>query len=168
MNTMLMRFLLCLPAIIFLLLVIGSVAFCVWYFKAFYAERAERQKKSEEQRKRNGGECILEWAGSLPDGAPDAEFGKLVVEIPQKRGGGVARFYKKGLVLEQKRLPYSEIKDVLCVEAVPGAKHTAKQAVRDMGVLWIYPKKGATIGLREMSYHFDNEIMNQIKRGLGF
>ena len=37
-----------------------------------------------------------------------------------------------------------------------------------MGVLWIYPKKGATIGLREMSYQFDNEIMEKIKQGLGF
>lgn len=163
-----MRLLLCLPAIIFLLLVIGSVAFCVWYFKAFYAERAERQKRSEEQQRRNGGECILEWSGSLPDGEPDAEFGKLVVEIPQKRGGGVARFYEKGLVLENRRLPYSEIKDVLCVESEPGKKYTAKQAVRDMGVLWIYPKKGTTIGLREMTYQFDNELMKQIKRGLGF
>ena len=38
----------------------------------------------------------------------------------------------------------------------------------NFGVLWIYPKKGATIGLREMSYQFDNEIMEKIKQGLGF
>ena len=37
-----------------------------------------------------------------------------------------------------------------------------------MGVLWIYPKKGVAIGLREMSYQFDNEIMGKIKAGLGF
>ena len=29
-------------------------------------------------------------------------------------------------------------------------------------------EKGATIGLREMSYQFDNEIMEKIKQGLGF
>jgi hypothetical protein len=37
-----------------------------------------------------------------------------------------------------------------------------------MGVLWIYLKKGATIGLREMNYQFDNAIMEKIKQGLGF
>lgn len=110
---------------------------------------------------------MLEWEGPRAEGAADAEFGALVVEIP-KHSGGAARFYERGLALENKRLPYSEIKDVVLAEATEAKKYTLKQAVRDMGVLWIYPKKGVAIGLREMSYQFDNEIMGKIKAGLGF
>lgn len=161
-------FLLCLPAIIFLLLVIGCIVFLVWYFKSFYEERAERQKKAEAQRDLHGGECILEWSGSFAEGMADTEFGRLVVEIPKKRGGAAARFCEKGLILDKKRLPYSEIKDILLVAASEKKKYTLKQAVQDMGVLWIYPKKGAAIGIREMTYQFDNELMEKIKSGLGF
>ncbi len=157
-----------LTGLIVILFVVGGIALIVWYLKSFYAERANRAKKAEEHRSKHGGECILEWSGNLADGEPDAEFGKLVVEVPKKRGNGAARFYEKGLVLENKRLPYSQIKDVLFVAATSGNKYTLKQAARDMGVLWIYPKKGATIGLREMNYQFDNEIMEKIKQGLGF
>lgn len=162
------RLLLCLPGIFFLLLVVGSIAFIIWYCKAFYAERADRQKKAEAQRSLHGGEYILEWNESLADGEADAEFGKLVVEIPKRRGGAAAHFYEKGLALEKKRLPYSEIKDVLLVAASEGKKYTLKQAVQDMGVLWIYPKKGAAIGIREMTYQFDNAVMEKIKSGLGY
>lgn len=154
--------------IIFLLFFAGGTALIVWYVKSFYAERENRTRKAEEHRSRHGGECILEWSGSLADGAADAEFGRLVVEIPKKHGDGAARFYEKGLVLEKKRLPYSEIKDVLLAAATSEKKYTLKQAARDMGVLWIYPKKGAVIGLREISYEFDNEMMEKIKQGLGF
>lgn len=157
-----------LSVLIVTLFFLGGIALIVWYLKSFYAERANRAKKVEEHRSKHGGEYILEWSGSFASGPPDAEFGKLVVEVPKKRGDGAARFYEKGLVLEKKRLPYSEIKDVLFVAATSDKKYTLKQAARDMGVLWIYPKKGATIGLREMSYQFDNEIMEKIKQGLGF
>ena len=54
------------------------------------------------------------------------------------------------------------------VAATSDKKFTLKQAAGDMGVLWIYPKKGAVIGLREMSYQFENEIMEKIKQGLGY
>ncbi len=154
--------------IVFILILVGGAAIIIWYLKSFYAERANRAEKAEEHRSKHGGEYILEWNGNLASGAPDAEFGKLVVEVSKKRGDGAAHFYEKGLVLEKKRLPYSEIKDVIFVAATTDTKFTLKQAARDMGVLWIYPKKGATIGLREMSYQFDNEIMEKIKQGLGF
>lgn len=157
-----------LPAIIILLLFVGVAVYIVYYFKSFYAGRADRAKKAEEHRKQHGGECILEWSGSFANGAADTEFGKLVVEVPKKRGNGAARFYEKGLVLENKRLPYSEIKDVVFSSAGSGNKFNLKQAAREMGALWIYPKKGATIGLREISYKLDNEIMEKIKEGLGF
>ena len=146
----------------------GGIALIVWYLKSFYAERDNRAKKAEEHRSKHGGESILEWNGNFSDGASDAEFGKLIEKKKKKRGDGAARFYEKGLVLEKKRLPYSEIKDVVLAEATEAKKYTLKQAVRDMGVLWIYPKKGVAIGLREMSYQFDNEIMGKIKAGLGF
>lgn len=154
--------------IIFILILVGGAALIIWYLKSFYAERADRAKKAEEHRGKHGGECILEWSGSLADGAPDAEFGKLVVTVPKKRGDGGACFYEKGFVLDKKRLCYSEIKDVVLAAAEPGTKFTLKQAVRDMGVLWIYPQKGTAMGIREMNYQFDNEIMEKIKRGLGF
>ncbi len=157
-----------LPEILMLLIFAGGAALIVWYVRAFYAERGNRQKKAREHRMRYGGECILEWNGSFADGPVDPEFGKLVVEIPRKRGSGAACFYERGLVLENKRLPYGEIKDVLLAEATTDKKYTLKQAVRDMGVLWIYPQKGTAMGIREMSYHFDNEIMKKIKQGLGF
>ena len=86
--------------IIFILILVGGAALIIWYLKSFYAERADRAKKAEEHRSKHGGECILEWSGSLADGAPDAEFGKLVVTVPKKRGDGGACFYEKGLVLE--------------------------------------------------------------------
>lgn len=154
--------------IIFILILVGGIALIIWYLKSFYAERAEREKKAEEHRNKHGGECILEWNGNFADGAPDAEFGKLVVEVPKKRGNEAARFYEKGLVLDNKRLPYSQIKDILFAAATSDKKLTLKQATGDMGVLWIYPQKGAPIGLREMSYQFDNQIMEKIKQGLGF
>lgn len=65
----------------------------------------EPRKKAEEHRIKHGGEYILEWSGNLASGAPDAEFGKLVVEVPKKRGDGAARFYEKGLVLEKSDCP---------------------------------------------------------------
>ena len=157
-----------LTVLIVTLFFVGGIALIVSYLKSFYAERDNRAKKAEEHRSKHGGESILEWNGNFADDAPDAEFGKLIVEIPKKRGDGAARFYEEGLVLEKKRLSYSEIKDVVFVAATSDKKFTLKQAASDMGVLWIYPKKGATIGLREMSYQFDNEIMEKIKQGLGF
>lgn len=99
--------------IIFILILIGGILLIVWYLKSFYAERANRAKKAEERRSKHGGECILEWSGNFASGAQDAEFGKLVVEVSKKHGNGGACFYEKGLVLEKKRLPYSEIKDVI-------------------------------------------------------
>ena len=164
-----MIFLAYLPEILVLLIFVGGAALIIWYLKAFYAERAARQKKAEEQQNRHGGECVLEWRGSFADGAADTEFGRLVVEIPKKSGNGAALFYEKGLVLGKKRLAYSEIKDVLYAASTPDKKYTLKQAVRDMAVLWIYPKKGRiAIGIRELNYQFDNETMENIKKGLGF
>lgn len=154
--------------IVFLLFVVGFIALIVWYLKSFYKQRDERQRKAEEHRKQNGGEYILIWNDKFADGQADGEFGKLVVQIPKKHGNDAVNFYEKGFIINKKRISYSNIKDIILVEATSNRKYTLKQAARDMGVLWIYQKKGSTIGIREMSYQFDNEIMGKIKSGLGF
>lgn len=88
--------------------------------------------------------------------------------VMKKRGNGGACFYEEGLVIDNKRLPYSEIKDIVYSPATAGKRITLKEAVRDTGVMWIYPKKGSTIGLRGLTYRLDNETMENIKKGLGF
>ena len=40
--------------------------------------------------------------------------------------------------------------------------------MRNASVLWLYRKKGATIGIRDMSYRFDKQTMEAIQTGLGF
>lgn len=157
-----------LPVIFMLLLFAGLIVFIVWYLKAFYSARAEKQKKAEEQRARHGGESVLEWSGSYAKGDPDHEFGQLIVMVSKKRGVGGACFYEKGLAIEDRRLPYSEIKDIVYLDAAEGKKATLKAAVRDTGVMWIYPQKGGAIGLRGLTYQLDNETMENIKKGLGF
>lgn len=44
----------------------------------------------------------------------------------------------------------------------------AKRKMRNSSVLWLYRKKGSTIGLRDMSYRFDKQTMEDIQTGLGF
>lgn len=165
---MLSTIMLNLPVIFFLLVFVGFIVFAVWYCKAFYAARAEKQRNAEEQRARHGGESVLEWSGDYAEGEPDGEFGRLVAVIPRKRGGGGARFYERGLTVDNRRLPYAEIKDVVYAGATPGKKMTLQQAVRDTGGLWIYPNKGSAIGLRGLTYQLDDETVENIKRGLGF
>ena len=156
------------PMIFFLAIIVAFIAFTVLYFKAFYSGRAKRQEKVEEQRKRHGGECILEWSGPLAQGAADQEFGNLVVVIPKKRGDGSARFYEKGVIVDQKRVPYSEVKDIVYLKGRPGKKYTLKSTMRDSAVMWIYRIKGSTIGIRDFSYSFDDQTMETIKNGLGY
>ena len=67
---MLDTILLNLPGIFFLLVFVGLIAFCVWYLKAFYAGRAEKQKAAEEQRRRHGGGSGLEWSEPYAQGEP--------------------------------------------------------------------------------------------------
>jgi len=156
------------PMFFFLTVIAALIAFFVLYCKAFYAGRARRQENVEQQRRRNGGEYRLEWDGPLAQGAEDPEFGRLVVIIPKKRGTGGAAFHETGLVLDGKRLPYSEVKDIVYMPGRPGKKYTLKAAARDSAVMWIYRKKGSTIGIRDFSYQFDNQTMEKIKKGLGY
>ena len=157
-----------LPMFFILAIIAALIAFVVLYCRAFYAGRAKRQEKVEQQRKRHGGEYVLEWDGPLAQGAADQEFGRLVVVIPRKRGEDGARFYEKGVIVDQKRVPYSEVKDIVYLKGRPGRKYTLKAAVRDSAVMWIYRKKGSTIGIRDFGYKFDDQTMENIRTGLGY
>lgn len=150
-----------------LFIAIGAAA-CVWYLRLLKTARAEKQKIAEAQRARHGGESVLEWPGPYAEGEPDGEFGRLVVVIPKKRGDGGARFYEKGLALDKKRIPYLEIKDIFYSAPKKGIKLSLKQAVQDRGYMWIYRKKGRTVGIGGFTYRLDDEVMQKIQKGLGF
>lgn len=155
--------------IAFFILVVGcAVGLPVWYCKSFYAQRAKRQKGAEENLLRHGGERVLEWNRETPQGEADSEYGALLVEVEAKRGGANARFYEKGLTVGQRRLRYSDLRDVVYAAGTPGKKYTAKAAVRDAAVLWIYPQKGMAFSLSELNYVLDDQVMENIKAGLGF
>ena len=91
----------------------------------------------------------------------------MLVELPKKMGKDCARFYERGLVLGGKRVPYENLKDVAFIPGTGGGI-TPAQKMRNSSVLWLYRKKGSTIGLRDMSYRFDKQTMEDIQTGLGF
>ncbi len=157
-----------LEILLFILFLGCAVGLPIWYCKSFYAQRAKRQRGAEEHLLRHGGERVLEWNGEAPPGEADAEYGTLLVEVAAKRGGENARFYEKGLAVGKRRMPYSDIRDVVYAAGTPGKKYTAKAAVRDAAVLWIYPKKGMAFSISELNYALDDQVMENIKKGLGF
>ena len=100
--------------------------------------RIRKELKPEAQRQRHGGQSVLEWDGSKAEGAPDAEFGELLVEIPKKSGGS-ARFYLRGVIVEDKRLSYEDLRDVAFAGRTKGA---LVQTPKTAAVMWLYPVKG--------------------------
>lgn len=154
--------------IVFLAAIVFIVVFSVLYMKAWNQGKAKRQAAAEAQSLRHGGQYVLEWDGSRAQGAGDGEFGALLVEIPKKSGRDSAKFYETGLVLGSKRVPYSNLKDVVFIPGSGKKGFTMKQRLRNSAVLWLYRKKGSTIGIRDLSYRFDNETMEKIRKGLGF
>ena len=110
---------------------------------------------------------VPEWDGPKAQGAADGEFGPLLVEIPKKSGGDAARFYERGLTVGGKRVAYAELKDAAFIPG-SGGGITPAQKMRNSSVLWLYRKKGSTIGIRDMSYRFDRQTMEAIQTGLGF
>lgn len=129
---------------------------------------SERQATADAQRARNGGKAVLEWTGPKAQGAADPEFGELLVDIPKKSGAAGVQFYREGLVMNGKRTSYENLKDVVYVPGTPGLALTLKQKLRNSAVLWLYRKKGSTIGIRDLSYRFDDATMQAIQTGLGF
>ena len=43
-----------------------------------------------------GGESVLEWSGDSTDGAPDGEFGRLVMIVPKSVATVAPGFMKRG------------------------------------------------------------------------
>ena len=150
--------------VLFILFLIGmSVAITKLWNKG----AARRRVEAEAQAARHGGQFVLEWNGPRAQGAADGEFGPLLVELPKKMGKDCARFYERGLVLGGKRVSYDGLKDVVFIPGTGGGI-TPAQKMRNSSVLWLYRKKGSTIGLRDMSYRFDKQTMEDIQTGLGF
>ncbi len=116
-----------LEILLFILFLGCAVGLPIWYCKSFYAQRAKRQKGAEEHLLRHGGERVLEWNGEAPPGEADAEYGTLLVEVAAKRGGENARFYEKGLVTGKRRMPYSDIRDVVYAAGTPGKSTRQKR-----------------------------------------
>ena len=136
--------------------------------KTWSKDQRQRLASAEAQAQRHGGRFVLEWDGPRAQGAADGEFGPLLVEVPKKLGGGAARFYEQGAVVGNKRVSYDNLKDVF-FQAGSGQKgFTPKQKLRNSSVLWLYRKKGSSIGIRDLSYKFDRQTMENIQKGLGF
>lgn len=151
--------------LLFLAVIVIGIILIVSYLRAWNKSQSSRQAEAEAQRQRHGGEAVLEWDGPRASGAPDQEFGELLVELPKKSGGS-ARFYERGAVLDGKRLAYDALKDVAFAERTPALIQTPKTAA----VMWLYPKKGMgrPISLFSLHYEYEDATMKVIQVGLGF
>ena len=154
------------------IVIILFIAFLIWLSvaitKAWNKGQRQRLAGAEAQASRHGGQYVLEWSGPRAQGAADGEFGTQLVEIPKKSGSDSARFYERGVALGSKRVSYENLKDVVFIPGRGGAGFTMKQKLRNSSVLWLYRKKGSTIGIRDLSYQFDGQTMKDIQKGLGF
>ncbi|WP_300412326.1 hypothetical protein [uncultured Oscillibacter sp.] len=155
----------------YIVIILLFIAFLVWMCaaitRAWNKGASRRRTGAEAQAARHGGQYVLEWDGPKAQGAADGEFGPLLVEIPKKSGGDAARFYERGLTVGGKRVAYAELKDAAFIPG-SGGGITPAQKMRNSSVLWLYRKKGSTIGIRDMSYRFDRQTMEAIQTGLGF
>ena len=150
-------------------LVIISVVFIIALFWGWNKQSGERRASAEAQRQRHGGKTVLEWPWPRAVGPADPEFGALLEEFP-KKGGGSARFYETGLVLNRKRVPYDTLKDVYFDEGAEERGKDLKEALQNSAVLWFY-RKGffqRTLAVRDFVYGFDHADCRHIRDGLGF
>lgn len=155
--------------VLVIFLVIVSVLFIIGLLRGWNKSSSRRQANAEAQRQRHGGRTVLEWPWPRAPGGPDPEFGALLEEFP-KKGGGSARFYETGLVLDGKRVPYDSLTDVFFDGGSPERGADLKEAIQNSAVLWLYRKGGfhRTLGVRDFVYGFDHEDCRHIKDGLGF
>lgn len=155
----------------YIVIILLFIVFLIWMsaaiVKSWNKGASRRRAGAEAQAARHGGRYVLEWDGPRAQGAADGEFGPLLVEIPKKSGGDGVRFYEQGLTVGGKRVAYAELKDAAFIPGVGGGL-TPAQKMRNSSVLWLYRKKGSTIGIRDMSYRFDKQTMEAIQTGLGF
>lgn len=150
-------------------LIVIAVLFIIGLFQGWNKGKRRRQANAEAQRRRHGGKTVLEWPWPRATGGPDPEFGALLEEFP-KKGGGSARFYETGLVLDGKRVPYDTLTDLYFDEGSPERGKDLKEALQNSAVLWLYRKGGfhRTLGIRDFVYGFDHADCVHIKDGLGF
>ena len=153
---------------ILILFAVICVLVVVGIFRVWNKGVAQRQAGADAQRVRNGGQAVLEWNGPKAQGPADSEFGELLVDIPKKSGTSGVQFYRLGLVMNGKRTSYENLKDVVYIPGTKGFAVTPAQKLRNSAVLWLYRKKGSTIGIRDLSYRFDDATMQAIQTGLGF
>lgn len=158
-----------LGTVVMLALVIFAVLFIIGLFRGWKRDSGRRQASAETQRRRHGGKTVLEWPWPRAAGGPDPEFGELLEEFPRK-GGGSARFYETGLVLNGKRVPYDSLRDVYFAPGSPERGQDLKEAIQNSAVLWLYRKGGfhRTLGIRDFQYGFDHAACEHIRDGLGF
>lgn len=154
--------------IMFILIIVFIIWMCVAMTKAWNKGAAQRRQGAEAQSLRHGGQYVLEWDGPAAQGAADPEFGALLVEIPKRSGGEGVRFFERGVSVESKRVPYENLKDVVFIPGSDRKGFTMKQKLQNSAVLWLYRKKGSTIGIRDLTYRFDGQTITAIQKGLGF
>ena len=149
-------------------LVVGCTAFLIWFTRSWNKAKKHRQDNAALQRQRHSGQTVLEWDGPRAVGEPDPAFGSLLEEFPRK-GGGSARFYERGLVLNRKRVPYDSLSDVVFYPGEAERGKDLKEAIQNSAVLWLY-RKGLrrTLGIRDFQYGFDHASCEKIRDGLGF
>ena len=154
--------------VLMIALVIGCGAFIIWFIRSWDKAKKQRQVNAETQRRQHNGQSVLEWVGPRAIGNPDPEFGPLVEEFPRK-GGGSARFYERGLVLYQKRVPYGSLSDIFFDPGEAEQGKDLKEAIQNSAVLWLY-RKGLhrTLAIRDFQYGFDHSSCEKIRDGLGF
>ena len=148
-------------------LVIISVVFIIGMFQGWNKQSRERGANAEAQRQRHGGRTVLEWPWPRVSGPADPEFGELLEEFPRK-GGGSARFFERGCVLNGKRVPYDTLRDVFFDPGKEERGHDLKEAIQNSAVLWLYRKKGRTLAIRDFQYGFYHADCEHIRDGLGF
>ncbi len=155
--------------ILVVVLTIVAILFIIGLLQGWKRGSKRRQANAEAQRQRHGGRTVLEWPWPRADGTPDPEFGELLEEFP-KKGGGSARFYETGLVLDGKRVPYDTISDVFFDEGHEERGKDLKEAIQNSAVLWLYRKGGfhRTLGIRDFVYGFHHADCEHIRDGLGF
>lgn len=152
--------------VLFLVILAVGAVLIVSYLRSWNKSQSSRQAEAETQRQRHDGQTVLEWNGPKAQGAPDQEFGELLVDIPKKSGGGSARFYQRGVDVDGKRIPYDSLRDVVFSERTPSLIQTPKNAA----VMWLYPKKGMgkPVSIFSLHYQYEDSIMQAIQTGLGF
>jgi hypothetical protein len=155
--------------VLMVFLVIVAVVFIIGLFQGWKKGSRRRQANAEAQRRRHGGRTVLEWPWPRVSGDPDPEFGELFEEFP-KKGGGSARFYETGLVLDGKRVSYDTLSDIYFDEGCEERGKDLKEAIQNSAVLWLYRKGGfhRTLGIRDFVYGFDHADCEHIRDGLGF